>query len=544
MIQVNTKARLTTLICGFLTFYSIIVINLYRIQILKKSKFLNLAEKQYKIKVTKEPLRGKILDRNNKLIVANKENFSAFIMPHKVNNPEQLFTFLKKYYPESYKKFDTYKNKFFMYIKRRLTEKEISRIEKEKIEDIQFIKEPSRFYPHKSLSLITGITDIDNNGLFGMEAIFNKKLAGEPATYILEKDARSNTFYFKKEIEKAGKQAENLKLTIDKDLQFLSYQEVKNQVKKFKAQEGAALILDPTNGHILSMVNYPTFNPIKLSELDQEKTKNKCVTESYELGSVMKVFVAIGALEENLVTPEEEIDCENSKEAKINGMKFSTVHVDGIIPFSRVMETSNNIGIAKVATRLGPKIVEYYKKMGFGKKTQLSLPGEQEGFINPSTQWSKRSIISLSLGYEITATLLQLARAFGIISNNGKDITPKIIFESNSKKPKHVISKKTVNQIKEILKNTVSQGTAKRALIKGYDIMGKTGTANMVVDGKYSYDHNVYTFAGIIEKEGYKRVVVTFLKDSELKRVYASQVTAPLFNRITEKMLIHEKVIN
>lgn len=543
--KINHKSRLLIIATGFGLAYIIILFNLYKIQIVQKNKFVNLAQKQYQIKITKTPDRGKILDRYGKIITSNKDEVSAFIMPHKIKEHDKLNKFLNKNFPDITSKIDAYKTKFFMYIKRKLSKKEVKLIERNEIEDIHFINEPSRHYTHKSFCSITGITDIDNKGLFGIEAIYNTILTGKPTTFIVEKDARSKNFYFKAEMNQMGTKAEDIKLTIDKSLQFLTYQAVKDQVKKFKAKEGAAIILDPTNGHILAMVNYPTFNPYDTNNLDLEKTKNKCVTESYELGSVMKVFVAIAALEENAVTLDEEIDCENTKETQINGMKFTTVHPEGIIPFSKVMESSNNIGMVKVATRIGPKIVDYYKKMGFGKKTELKFPAEQSGYVSPPEKWSKRSIISLSFGYEITATLLQLARAFGIIANDGKWVQPKLIFDNIKNESNQIISQNTVSQIKDVLKSTVSKGTAKKAIISGYEVMGKTGTANMVVDGKYSFDHNLYTFGGIVEKDNYKRVIVTFVKDAAYTyHIYASQVTAPLFNTIAEKMLIHEKIVN
>lgn len=544
MITTNYKLRTSIVFFFFMLLYSIICIALYRIQVVKQHFFLNLAEKQYKITVTQNPPRGNIVDRHNKPIALNKESLSAFIIPNKLEDPKKLQEFLKKHFVKSYERYKNNKNKYFMYLKRKLSKKEIALIEQAGLKDIKFLKEPSRFYPYKSLASIIGLTDIDNNGTLGVELAFNKQLSGQPTTYVLEKDARSSTFYFEKETKQEGQNADTITLTIDSDLQFAAYNEVKNYVQKFKAKEGCAIIIDPSNGHILAMTNYPTFNPNATETLNLEKTKNRSFTESYELGSVMKVIVAMAALEEKVVTPDELIDCENTKETSIKGMHFTTVHPDGIIPFSQVIVDSNNIGMAKVAFRLEEKLADYYKLFGFGKKTGIELGGEQDGFVNPPKNWSKRSIISLSFGYEVTSTILQLAKSFAIISNDGFEVNPTLLFDKKQPIKKRLLSHETIETMKEILKNTVEKGTAKKAIINGYNIMGKTGTANMVVDGKYSYEHNVYTFAGIIEKDNYKRVIVTFVKDSEMHGIYAAQVTAPLFNKIAEKMLIHEKILN
>ena len=529
----------------FFCVYSVILLKLYFVQVIKYDFFKDLASKQYEISITQQPDRGLILDRNGKPVAMNKESISAFFMPHKLEHRKELESFLKKHFSQAYDRLQTIEHKYFMYIKRNLSGSEKSLLEKANIDDINFINEPSRFYPYKSLGIITGVTDIDNKGLFGIELQFNKMLAGLEAKYLVEKDARSKNFYFKKELAQEGKNGEDIKLTIDADLQFLVHEELKETVKKFRAKDGAVVIMDPDNGHIISMTTYPDFNPNKISDIDLEKAKNKCVTESYELGSLMKVFVALAALQEGVITPDEEIDCENTKETYINGMKFSTVHEAGKIPFYRVMEVSNNIGMVKVAMRLGPKLFDHYKRFGFGKKTGV-FAGEQPGFITPPEQWSKRSIISLAFGYEITANLVQLAKAFSVIANGGYDIEPRLIYENVCQLPnqKKLYSEESIQQIKNILRGTVEQGTAKKAIINGYNIMGKTGTANTVINGAYSYDHNVYTFSGIVEKGNYRRVIVTFIKDSEVKNIYSATVAAPLFNRVAEKMLIHDKVLN
>ena len=530
----------------FLASYSIILLKLYFVQVVRYDFFQELAQKQYKISVVKKPVRGLILDRNDKPIAINKDSYSAFIMPHKLENRVALEKFLKKNFKQAYErleKTESSDHKYFIYIKRNISDSEKKLLENSKLEDINFIQEPSRFYPYRSLGILTGVTDIDNVGLFGIELQYNNLLSGKEAHYLVEKDARSKNFYFKKETEQQGENSENIKLTIDADLQFLVHEELKESVKNLKAKEGAVVIMNPDNGEILVMTSYPDFDPNNITNVDLEKTKNKCITEVYELGSVMKVFVALAALEEGVVTADEEIDCEDRKETYVNGMKFSTVHEAGKIPFSRVVEVSNNIGMVKVALRLDKKLYDHYKKFGFTKKTGI-FAGEQSGFITPPEQWSKRSIISLAFGYEISANLIQLAKAFSIIVNGGYNIYPQLIYNKTCPYNEKLYSDESIEIIREILKGTVQKGTATRAVIKGYDIMGKTGTANMLVDGTYSYDHNVYTFTGVVEKDNYRRVIVTFIKDSELKGLYASTTAAPLFNKVAEKMLIHDKIIN
>ena len=323
-------------------------------------------------------------------------------------------------------------------------------------------------------------------------------------------------------------------------------EEIEEIAEKLEAKEGSAIILNPTNGDILAIANYPTFDPNNTSELEIEKTKNKAISDAYEPGSVIKVFMAMAALEEGVVEPDEEINCRGTRLTHIDKIPVSTLVAHGILPFSEVIGRSNNIGVVLVAKRVGEKLYDHYRKVGFGKQTGIKLHGEHLGFVNHPKNWSAYSLRSLSFGYEITITLLQLAQAFSIIANDGYLVRPRILLDDNEN-IKNIVgplySEKTIDTIKEILEESITKGTSRRASIKGYKIMGKTGTANMVVDGEYSSQRCAYSFSGIIEKGDYRRIIVLFIKDSPKKNLYAANVAAPLFERIAEKVLIHDRII-
>jgi cell division protein FtsI (penicillin-binding protein 3) len=511
--------------------------SLYIIQIKQRDFFTTLAKQQYQITQTQFPERGLILDRTGKELTLNKDSLSAFIVPTNIINIEALEQFLKKNFPSALERLYQHPDSHFLYIKRKLTPEQQKLIEQSSICDIKFLKEPSRLYPYESLSHIIGITDIDNKGLSGIEMMYNDHLAGMPSTMSLEKDARSGHFYFNKEIKNQGSPGEPITLTIDADLQFLVHEELKETVAEYQAKEGAVLIMDPTTGELLVMAQYPTVDPHATENINLEYTKNKCVTDSHELGSVMKAFTALAALEEGVVKPGELIDCQNTKIGYINGFKISTWKAHDIIPFSDVIKYSNNFGIATVGLRLGSKLYDHYKALGFGTKTTLNWPGEQSGFVNPPSNWSKQSIISLSFGYEISATLLQLARAYGVIAM-GYLVDPIIIKNNsgnNQTTKKLLYNEHTLNTMRTILeKNSIN----------GCRIMGKTGTANLVIDGVYNKDRNTYTFAGIIQKGSYNRIVITFIKEIQRKGLYATSVAQPLFERIAHLLLIHDKIVS
>lgn len=529
----------------FCSLFGIAALNLYTLQIKQHTFFTDLGHQQYYVTQTSYPPRASILDRNNIPLALNKETLSAFMLPRMAKEKGTLKRFLKKYFPEAHERLDKKPNAQFAYVKRKISAKEKKIIEQNGITDIHFINEPSRFYPIEAAGILTGVTNIDNKGLFGIELQMDKQLTGEPTTTVLEKDARSGHFYFSKQKETKGKDGKPVQLTIDGNLQFLVHETLQEAAHKFQSTQGAAIIMDPENGDILAIASYPSFNPNEPKIEDIEATKNTGITESYEFGSVIKTFCALAALEEGLVTPDEEIDCMNAKTAYVDGRRVNTVLSLGKATFTEIMKKSNNIGIAKVAKRLDTKLYDHYRRLGFGSKTGISFPGEQSGFVMPPERWSKQSIISLSYGYEITNTLLQLARAFSIFANDGHLVTPRLFMHEPSTTPTKIYSTETINTMRQILEEATSkQGTGKYAAVHGYTTMGKTSTTNLLDEhGHYDENKNTYGFAGVVEKGGYKRVIACFLKESKRNNLYASTVSAPLFEKIAEKTLMHDKIL-
>lgn len=537
-----SRSYCAALFATSIIFFVIILCKLFWIQIINHAFYLQCGEKQYFFTITEYPPRAPIFDRTGKQYLAlNKESLAAFVIPTEIKNRPALESFLKTHFPTACQRLHQHGEKKFLYVARHLTPEQMTQISQAHLEDIHILHEPSRFYPVPSAASIIGITDIDNNGLFGMEKKYNAHLKGTPHTVRIEKDARSG-HYLRCETVDAGSEGKSVQLTIDGTLQFLVHEAVANTVFKFGAQEGAALLLNPQNGEILAMVNVPNFDPQQRESLNLEHTKVIPITNTYELGSVFKVFSALAALAEKVVTPEEEINCKNSKTAYIEGRKINTVIPHGIIPFKDVIAFSNNIGIAIVARRVGEKLYTHYKKLGFGTSTGIELLGEASGFVNPPNNWSKQSIISLSYGYEVTATLLQLAKAFALIARDGVPVNPHIVMQSSYNQPSEPLyDADTITVIKEMLRRTTQMGTAKKAQVHGCTVFSKTGTANMLIDGAYVQTKNRYTCAGIVQKGDYQRIIVTFVQEADRGDLFAATVTAPLFEEIAERMLIHEK---
>lgn len=537
--------RLATMIFLFLCLYCLSITNLFRLQIHNNDFFVKLAQQQYNVTITQTPARALIFDRHGQPLALNKESWAAFITPNNLENKKQVTAFLKKEFPQAYERLLVHGDDLFMYIKRRLSDEEIRLIEDANISDIHILQDPSRLYPVPSLGHTLGITDIDNKGISGIELMYEPRLAGQPTTLILEKDARSQFFYFKKNTTVAGHEGLPITLTIDAELQFLAYDELKEYVDALEAIEGEILIMDGASGDILAMACYPDFDPNDILNETSWKTKNRILTECYEFGSVMKIFPAMAALEKGLVTPDEIINCENRKETYINGIKVTTWKEYGEISFSDVIRHSNNIGTSKVALRLGKSLYDDYKKAGFASPSGLKFLGEQQGFITPPRKWSKATPISLSFGYEVSSNLLQLVLGFSPLTNNGITLIPRLFIDpaqpiKNISEP--IYSPQTISIMREILDLEAANSNGK---IPGYKVMGKTGSAYLITNGTYDTNRSIYTFVGIVEKGDYKRIIATFIREPKPtgKKVYAATVAMPLFKKIAQAMLIHDKMV-
>ncbi len=542
-MNIANKLRSVSVFFIFVLLFCTALIHLYGLQIRQHTFFSDLAHRQYYLTLTTYPPRALIFDRNGIPLTLNKESLSAFLMPHQIKNKPQLTEFLKNHFPGALTRLAEKQTSYFMYVKRRLSPEEEQLIKESNIEDIHFLYEPSRFYPLEATASITGITNTDNRGLFGIEHFCDTQLAGTPTTTVLEKDARSGLFYFAKQTTKEGTDGIPVHLTIDSNLQFLVQEELFAAIQKYQATQGGAVVMDPLSGDILAMATYPTFDPNHTQSLTPEITKNVALTEAYEFGSGFKAFFALAALEEKIAESDEIIDCENRKTTYVEGRKVNTVDssIAGLLTFSEVIQKSNNIGVAKVAKRLGAPLYDHYKKMGFGTKTGITFPGEHGGFLMHPDKWSKQSVISLSYGYEVTATLVQLATAFCLFSNDGHRVMPHLIKGGSTGLKEKLYSTEAIDTMRMILQETALKGTARYAQVNGYITLGKTSTANLLDHGVYNPNKNLYGFVGAIEKGPYKRVIACFLKESPRHNLYAATVAAPLFERIAERTIMHEK---
>jgi len=534
------KTRLALFSFLLLLSYCFVIYRLYYIQIFSYLFYKDLAHKQTALFVSQYPPRADIFDRNGISLATNKDCLSAFIIPRELTE-NQIFELKKIISLDSFMK---KKNNNFFYIARNISKEQKKYFEQ--FSFIHFLYEKGRYYPHKSCAGLVGITNIDNCGIAGLEYSFDLQLKGVATDYIIQKDARMESFYIKKELLNQGRTPLPVMVTVDSTLQFLTERIMQLGMDQWGCSEASAIIANPSTGEIIAIVSLPSYDPNNTITFDSDRAKLYGVTNVYEFGSVNKVFVALAALEEKIVEFDTPIDCKNRTNAIIDQRPINTWKACGVIPFWQVIASSNNIGIALVAKQLQDKLYFHYCALGFGKKPDIPLPGVAKGFVNHPNNWSKQSLISLSYGYEIASSLLQLTQAFCIIANDGIFIPLSIIQnKSQSILGKRKYQSETVTTLKKILEYTTQEGTAYRARINDYRIMTKTGSAHLLVDHEYSENHNIYSCAGIIEKDDYQRVITLYLKKEGegQKKLWASMIAVPLFHQIAEKLLLHERII-
>jgi cell division protein FtsI/penicillin-binding protein 2 len=540
LLSLQEKRRVTAVGMSFTCVYVGLLVRLYYVQIVYHDFFTNLGNQQYSVTIKQPAKRGTMTDRNGIALAINSSACSAFIMPNNLHHKDKLLSFLQEHMPEAYIMFQVRHDKNFMFIARHMNKVLESKVKEINNKDILFIQEPARTYPYQTCAPIVGTVDTDNQGISGLELALNQTFAGTPSTYHLQKDAHSGNYYFEKEQIAQGTDGTDVQLTIDASLQFLLHKKLTKHAHTMNCNEGGIIVLDPETGDILTMANF-IHNPSPA-----EKTRNCCIANAYEFGSICKLFVAAAALEEKLVTSDELLDCKNSKTVRIDGRTINTWKAHGIIPFKEVIAKSNNIGIAVVAKRLNTVLYEHYKALGFGKKIKIPLPGKHSGFVNHPAHWSKQSLISLSYGYELSVTLLHLAAAVATFAHDGYKVYPRLLLSDPVRLGKKLYSSETVESIQDILQETTTNGTAHHAQIKGYTILCKTGSAHMLVDGVYNKDKNIYSCVGIVQKDTYKRVVAVYVQKTGegQKHTFASTIAAPLFEKVARCMLIHDHVIS
>jgi len=517
------------------------------IQIFRSNYLSNLAQRQHEHSIVLEPRRGTIYDRNRRVLAINLPVYSVYANAramrheHDVNEAVEKLSGIFKTDPKQIRdKLD--KDKYFVWIARKVPQGIYLHIKDLKLPGIGFIKESKRFYPNQTLaSHLIGFTGLDNNGLDGLERDYDKYLKGQPGHAIILRDAHSRELMFDKGYI-APVDGFSVVLTIDETIQFIAERALDRMYKKYHAKGASIIVMDPKTGEILGFANRPTYNLEEASKSTPESRTDRAIVFTYEPGSVFKIVTASAALQEGVIKEGDMVNCEHGSYRVANHILHDHEPL-GTISFKQVIEQSSNIGTTKVAQRLGSRrVYNYAHHFRFGMKTGIDLPGEAQGILKPVRQWSKTSIGAVPIGQEVTVTPIQLMGAISAIANDGiymrpfvvkyiKDSQGQIIFAHSPQILDKVISKVTSERMKAILKGVVNEGTGTKAAIPGVSVAGKTGTAQKVVSGIYSHAHFYATFAGFAPVEN-PRLAAVVVFDDPHPAYYGGTVAAPVFAEV------------
>jgi len=548
------KTRLIFVFSLLMLFAITLIARLADLQIIRHKTLLEKSEKQpYRGTIKTHLGRGAIFDRKGNTLATNLGVESVFVVPQEVRDRKYTSRVLAATLNQSYNRIykEVSSKKKFAWIKRKAPVNEITHLKKSALSGVGFRPEQKRFYPKRELAAnIIGFVGTDDLGLAGIEYAYQDKLKGIVYTQTLEQDEEGKNFQPLNNLPRSSIGNYDLMLTIDEVMQFTTEHLLKKQVEKYKADSGMAVVMDPNSGEIYAMANIPQFNPNSFNKFTPSLRKNNAVVSSYEPGSIFKPIVAAAALDQGISQPEEKFFCENGI-YKVGGKKIreASSHKFGMLSMQEIIAKSSNIGAIKIAQKLGKdSFYEYIRKFGFGEKSKIRLPGVSSGLLGEIKNWTDLSLASISFGHEIAVTPLQMVAALSAIANGGVLMEPhitkafmqegKIVKEIKPKKIRRVISEKTSRQMMEILKFAVNDGTGKRAAVEGFDVAGKTGTAQKYIAATKSYSKTEYisSFIGYAPA-GDPRLVILVMIDNPKGVNWGGVVAAPVFRQIASKSL-------
>ena len=527
-----------------------VLFRLVDLQIIKYQFFLNLASRQHGRTIDVDPRRGTIYDRRGAELAMSIDVDSIFAVPSEIPDPETTAQVLAKVLnldaQELLARLRSQKN--FAWVKRKVDAETGDRIRELNLRGIYFRKEPKRFYPKRDLAAqVIGYVGTDDEGLGGLELEFNDDLQGIPGREMIFVDARRKWYG---RVERQPDSGQNLVLTLDGTIQYLAEKELDQAMEDTKAVAGTVIVQNPHTGEILALANRPTFNPNVFNSVPKEALKNRAVSDVYEPGSVFKTVTYSAAIEQGVVKPTDMVDCQGGA-INIFGMTIHDAHKMGVMTVAEAYAHSSDVAAVKTGMKLGDvRFDEFIRAYGFGAQTGIELPGESRGLKKPVNRWSKVSIGAMAMGQEIGVTAVQVVSMVSTIANDGVYTPPRIVAgelpPTAGPKPvvfhpaqqHRVISTMTAVQMKKMMESVVLDGTARRAILDGYTVAGKTGTAQKVdpKTGAYSKTKYVASFVGFAPVNN-PAITVAVILDSAQGLHQGGQVSAPVFRRVAQQVL-------
>ena len=552
------RRRVYFLFILFLIAFSLISHRLVSIQYLNASKYLNEAQFQHVNEFKLYSKRGKILDRNGDELAISLIEKTVYANPREINDPKSASDDICEILSADR---DDLENKLsnkelgFVYIKRKISSEEADKIARLKIKGIYIQSESKRYYPRNELAApIIGFTGTDGNGLYGIEIEYESILRGIDGRAEGEIDVFGNIIPGNIKTYLEPVDGKDIILTIDSQIQYIAERRLKEVAEEYNAPNAIAIVMDPKSGEILAMASYPGFDPNDYGQYDAQLYKVAGISFTYEPGSTFKIVNISSALEKGTVGKEQVFDLPSYIQVADRVIKeiFRTGNI--LYSTKEIIKYSSNVGAVVVALSMGDRLYwEGIKQFGFGERTGIELPGEENGILHDYKTWPSSTIGALAIGQSISITPLQLIRAVCAIANGGYLITPTIIKDAGQdpdyggKEKERIISEETALSVKDMMLAVVADGTGKNAQIEDIDVCGKTGTAEKANQNGvgYSEGRSITSFVGFAPYDDPEIAIVIVVDEptGPDRTVWGGTVAAPVFKEIMEYSLERIKVL-
>ncbi|MCU7844351.1 MAG: penicillin-binding protein 2 [Candidatus Thiodiazotropha sp. (ex Monitilora ramsayi)] len=526
--------RITVLVVMALACASLIWQSVDR-QVLDTAFLQEQGESRYLRVMSVSASRGMITDRNGEPLAISTPVKSVTANPRRLQGDAQTIGALASTLglnPDRLRR-QLSSDRGFVYLKRRINPDLADAVQKLDLEGIDLLPEYRRFYPSgEVVSHMVGFTNIDDQGQEGLELLYDDWLNGTDGAKRVIKDGKGRVVEQVENIQSPSP-GRDLVASLDRRLQFLAYRELKAAVNKHKAKSGSAVILDVRSGEILAMVNSPSYNPNASRGNDLSRLRNRVVTDVFEAGSTIKPFTVAAALEKGRFKPDTPVDV-TPGQMKVGRYLVRDKRNYGMIDVATVLRKSSNVGVSKIALSMEPEVLwKVFGSLGFGEATGSQFPGESSGRLPFFSDWSAFEQATLSFGYGLSVTPLQLARAYAVLANDGVRLPVSLLKLDRTPDGVRVMRKSTARSVIKMLEAVVSQeGTAPLAAIPGYRVAGKTGTAKKSVAGGYAEDKYLALFVGMAPASNPRLVMAVFIDEPGGDEYYGGLVAAPVFSKV------------
>lgn len=527
-----------------------IVARLTVLQVQRHEDFVARAARQRTQTVDVVPQRGDLVDRHGRLLAFSVEAETVYAVPSAIADAHAaaaaLCGALRDCAPKEQEAIESRlsKPRAFAYVRRQASPAQAKAVAALNLEGIGFLKEHRRLYPNRELAAhLIGYVGTDNVGLAGLESAYDQIVRGTPGTMLVQSDARRRPF---QRAERAATRGASLELTIDEQLQHIAERELVTAVQHHRADGGTAIVMDPATGEVLAMASVPTFNPNAFRLSDPQHRRNRAVLDLYEPGSTFKIVTASAALEERLFSPSDLIDTGNGQ-IRFDSRVIRDTHAGGVMTFTDALVVSSNVGAIRMGLRLGPqRMGVYVQRFGFGQPTSPDFPGESPGIVWNPSRLTDSALASVSMGYQVGVTPLQMVTAASAVANGGRLLEPRVVravLRDGVRTPvapkvvRRAVSAATAAELTQIMEGVVERGTATAARIEGFTVAGKTGTASKLVNGAYSKSAYNASFVGFVPSRDPVFTILVVIDTPRVNSYFGGAVAAPVFQRIASHAL-------